>query len=158
MIAIHFKGNGFSGWAPRAAETAQHAAGAALNPRYLLGRLTWFIILGGIVIEALLAVRLWAQLTSQAATEQPLSYVFSATDFLIGPFRSAETAQPIRETGVLEFSTLVAMEAYLAAAVGGMLLLFIAPRLVRLAMSFVLPAPEPATATSEPRRRPSRAA
>jgi hypothetical protein len=59
-----------------------------------------------------------------------LAALYDLSSTLVEPFRSTETTTPVRERGLLEFATLVAMEAYLlVAAVGALALL-----LVRLAV------------------------
>jgi hypothetical protein len=51
-------------------------------------------------------------------------YELSST--LVEPFRPAESTTPVRERGLLEFATLVAMEAYLLiAALGALTLLLL---------------------------------
>lgn len=67
----------------------------------------------GLTIEALLGLRVWAQISNHSLHGGPLGLVFGLTDLLVQPFRSFEPSQPIRETGIIEIATLVAMEAYL---------------------------------------------
>ena len=134
-IAIEVRGRRPADWAGKLAGGGRDFFANAVNPRYLIGRLAWLVLLTGLTIEALLAYRLWVQLTSQTLTSGALSLLFDVSTFLITPFASMETTTPIKTTGVLEFSTLVALEAYLAATLAGLLILFLAPKLVRLAIA-----------------------
>ena len=66
-----------------------------------------------ILIESLLAVRLWAELTSQDVTSGVLRSVYSLTNGLVEPFLPAESATSVRTTGIFEVATLTAIEVYL---------------------------------------------
>jgi hypothetical protein len=134
-IAIELRGRRAADWAGKVAEGSRDLFAHAVNPRYLAGRLAWLVLLTGLVVEGLLAFRLWVQITNQSLTSSAMSLLFEASTFLISPFASMETTQPIKDTGVLEFATLVALEAYLAATLIGLLALFLAPKLARLAIA-----------------------
>ena len=73
------------------------------------------VFLTGFIIEAMLAGRLWLQLNNEDADATGLKAILiSATDLLVAPFRGYEsTVLTERSSGVFEFSTLVAVEAYL---------------------------------------------
>ena len=137
MVAIPVPRPSLPDWGPKLTEWGGHFVAHVISPRYFLGRIAWLVVLGTIAVEGLLAVRAWAQLTNQATDEGMLVRVFGITDFLISPFQQLETTPPLRPTGVLEFATLVAMEVYLAAAICSLVLIFILPRLVRLAIFLV---------------------
>jgi hypothetical protein len=77
-------------------------------------------------VEAVLGVRLWAQLTGDPMGAPVLAALYEFSTTLVEPFRPAETTTPVRERGLLEFATLVAMEAYLLiAALGALTLLLL---------------------------------
>jgi hypothetical protein len=80
------------------------------------------ICLAGIIIEALLALRVWAQLTSQPESGV-VSVILGVSGLLVAPFRGFEGSPPLQETGILEFATILAIEAYL---VGWLAAVFIA--------------------------------
>src|SRR5687768_15181573 len=82
------------------------------------------IVLAGIVVETLLGLRLWAQLSSQDPSAGLVGVLFSITDFLVGPFRAAEPAALTRETGIFEVATLTAIEVYLVAMLVGLFFVF----------------------------------
>ncbi|MPZ48370.1 MAG: hypothetical protein GEU75_03500 [Dehalococcoidia bacterium] len=141
----------WSEWAPKLMESSKDVLAAAFKVRYLAGRLAWLVLLAGLIVEGLLAARLWAQLTRQSLETWLMRSVFSATDFLISPFQDLEPSQSIRMTGVLEFATLVAMEVYLVAILGGLLFFFILSKLVNLAIFLAkLPSERPAPASAPP--------
>jgi hypothetical protein len=133
-IAIELRGRTAADWASKFADSSRDLAANLVNPRYFVGRLAWIVFFTGLTVEALLATRLWAQLTHQSITSGALAMVFDVTGFLISPFADMEPSQPIKSTGVLEFATLVALNAYLAATLAGLLALFILPKLVRLVL------------------------
>jgi hypothetical protein len=90
-----------------------------LDLSFLAGglHLPWvtMVFLTGFLIEAMLAGRLWLQLNNEDADATGLkALLVSVTDFLVSPFRGYEsTVLTERSSGVFEFSTLVAVEAYL---------------------------------------------
>src|SRR5688572_30875977 len=73
------------------------------------------VFLTGFIIEAMLAGRLWLQLNNEDADATGLTaLLISITDFLVSPFEGyGSTLVTERSSGVFEFSTLVAVEAYL---------------------------------------------
>lgn len=73
------------------------------------------LILLFLAIEALLGARIVGQATSQDPAIFPFSFVFWLTDLLVLPFRDLRPEPAIKETGIVEFATLVAFEAYLVA-------------------------------------------
>jgi hypothetical protein len=97
-----------------------------------IGRLILLVLLACLVVEGLLGVRLWAQLTSQPIDEGSLPFVFDTTGYLVSPFTEFEPSSPIRETGILEISTLIAMQAYLIAAAALVLVIMVIGGFVRL--------------------------
>jgi hypothetical protein len=97
-----------------------------------VGRLILLVLLACLVVEGFLGVRLWAQLTSQPIDEGSLPFVFDTTDYFISPFAEFEPSAPIRETGILEISTLIAMQAYLIAAAAIVLVIMVLGGLIRL--------------------------
>src|SRR5688572_29454214 len=90
-----------------------------LDLSFLAGglHLPWvtMVFLTGFLIEAMLAGRLWLQLNNEDADATGLkALLVSVTDFLVSPFSGYEsTVLTDRSSGVFEFSTLVAVEAYL---------------------------------------------
>jgi hypothetical protein len=103
---------------------------------------TWTVALVGTAIIALLALRVWLQLTGDTVNSGLIGLGYDMSGVLTGPFRHFEPSVPIKDSGILEFSTLVAMEAYLIATMMAMTLLFsmrltlfAAPRMVRVARS-----------------------
>jgi hypothetical protein len=79
----------------------------------LLGRLTLIAFVAGGIVEALLALRLWAQLTAQNVHSGLLSVLHAATSWLVAPFTGYEMSTPIKQTGIFEVATVTAMEMYL---------------------------------------------
>jgi uncharacterized membrane protein YciS (DUF1049 family) len=73
------------------------------------------VFLTGFIIEAMLAGRLWLQLNNEDADATGLKAILiSVTDALVSPFKGYDsTVLTQRSSGVFEFSTLVAVEAYL---------------------------------------------
>jgi hypothetical protein len=63
-------------------------------------------ILTTMVIEALLAVRLWAELTSQDVASGLLRMVYSLTNGLVAPFIPHDASESVRATGIFEVATL----------------------------------------------------
>lgn len=95
------------------------------------GRLMLLALLGGAAIEALLGARLWAQLTAQSVDSGILLLVFDATEPLVSPFRGYEPSLPIKQTGILELATLIAIQAYLIAAIALLLLIGVLSAVIR---------------------------
>jgi hypothetical protein len=100
-------------WRASAHEQQQHARTLRHGARkFYTGPL---LILLFLAIEALLGARIAGQATSQNPAIFPFSFVFWLTDFLVLPFRNLQPEPAIKETGIVEFATLVAFEAYLVA-------------------------------------------
>ena len=83
------------------------------------------LLVAGLVLEALLAVRLWSQLTGVKAEEGLMRLVFDSTDKLIEPFRSVEPTVSTRSEAVLEITTIEAMQWYLMAIIAGVVLIIV---------------------------------
>jgi hypothetical protein len=155
-VSFEFKGEALKQWGTELLESVREFLTVAANPRLMTGRLMWFLVLGGIFVESLLAFRLWTQIRGQDVSSGLSGLAFEMSGFFVSPFRELEPTQPIKETGIIEFATLVAMEAYLIVAVGGLVLLFLTPRLVRF-LNGIPAHPETETqATVAPALRPSR--
>jgi hypothetical protein len=100
-------------WRASAREQQQQAAGSKHGPRkFYTGPILIVIFLG---IEVLLGTRIIGQATSQAPDVFPFSAVFLTTDYLVLPFRNLRPEPDWKETGIVQFATLVAFEAYLIA-------------------------------------------
>ena len=91
----------------------------------LFRRSVVLFLVAGLVLEALLAVRLWGQLTGVKAEEGPMRLVYDYTDKLIEPFRSVEPTVSTRSEGVLEITTIEAMQWYLVAIIAGVILIIV---------------------------------
>jgi hypothetical protein len=76
-----------------------------------------------VAIEGLLIGRVFVQIAYQPEIEGLGGTVLNLTNHLVSPFRSFEGTTLLRDTGVVEFATLTAMEAYLVATIGIVLLL-----------------------------------
>ena len=98
---------------------ARKAEGWKPDLSFLAGglHLPWvtMVFLTGFIIELMLAGRLWLQLNNEDADATGLTaLLISITDFLVSPFEGyGSTLVTERSSGVFEFSTLVAVEAYL---------------------------------------------
>lgn len=66
-------------------------------------------------IQLLLAARILGQVTSQDPSWWPFAAVLFVSDILVQPFRSIQAEPALKQTGVVEFASLVAFEAYLVA-------------------------------------------
>lgn len=129
---------------PQAARVAG-LAGAGLRrvvSARTLAAATWSVALVGTAIVALLALRVWLQLTGETAAGGIVGFGYELSGALTDPFRHFEPSTPMKDSGVLEFSTFVAMEAYLIATLMALTLLFslrltffAAPRMLRAARS-----------------------
>jgi hypothetical protein len=81
-------------------------------------RFPWItlVFLAGSTITALLAARLWLQMSDPSSTETGAGGVFlSVTEFLVSPYRDHESATVNSAGAIFEFSTLLAVQAYLIA-------------------------------------------
>ncbi len=81
-----------------------------------------FVIFAG--AAGLVAFRLGAQFMAETDLSGPARWLYEAGGFVAAPFRASETAPNAGSGHVIEFSTLVALEAYLIA--GSMLVVVIA--------------------------------
>jgi hypothetical protein len=73
------------------------------------------VLLSGIVVEALLALRVWAQLTGKPIDSEEMSLLFRVTRELAAPLVLVTHEAPRETTGIVDFTVLVAMEAYFIA-------------------------------------------
>ena len=71
------------------------------------------ILLCGVLVEALLALRVWAQLTGRPIESEEMSLLFRVTRELASPLVLVTHEAPRETTGIVDFTVLVAMEAYL---------------------------------------------
>lgn len=97
-----------------------------LGSAQTLASATWMVALVGTAIIAVLALRVWLQLTGETDATGLLGLGYDASAVLVGPFKSFEPSTPIKDSGILEFSTLVAIEAYLIATLIALTLMFTA--------------------------------
>jgi hypothetical protein len=96
------------------------------------GRLILQFLIAGVVVEAILAARVWFQLTSQGADAGLTGLVFRISEGLISPFVHLEPVTPIKTTGIIELSTLVAMEVYLVATLAAVVLVVFGRQFFRI--------------------------
>jgi len=75
-------------------------------------------------IIGVLALRVWLQMAGETDATGLLGLGYDASAVLVGPFKSFEPSTPIKDNGILEFSTLVAIEAYLIATLIALTLMF----------------------------------
>jgi hypothetical protein len=87
-----------------------------------------FILLAGIITEALLVVRVWAQVTSKPIDTGPLRLLFSLTQELAAPFERVTNEAPLQTSGVVDFTVLVAIEGYLIATLALLALCYLVNR------------------------------
>lgn len=73
-------------------------------------------------IEGLLALRILGQATSTDPSSFPFRPVVALTNLLVAPFRNLRPEYTAKETGIIEFSSLMAFEVYLVA---GLALIFL---------------------------------
>lgn len=84
-------------------------------------------------IEGLLALRILGQATSADTSSSLFRPVMVITDLLVAPFRDLRPEHTAKDTGIIEFSSLVAFEAYL---VIGLALIFLI-QVTRIAAWFI---------------------
>jgi hypothetical protein len=94
-----------------------------MSAQRMLARGTWLVLLLGSAIVALLVLRVWLQLTGDTSTGGLIGTAYDASGVLASPFKSFEPSTPMKTTGILEFSSLVAIEAYLIATMATLTLL-----------------------------------
>lgn len=80
-----------------------------------LGRLTLYAIAAGLVVQAVLLTRVWLQLVGDTDRGGVAGFAYGLSDTLVAPFHRFEPFPPTQEQGILEFASLVAIEAYLVA-------------------------------------------
>jgi hypothetical protein len=83
------------------------------------------VLLCGIVVEALLALRIWAQLTGKPIESDEMSLLFRVTRELAAPLVLVTHEAPLETTGIVDFTVLVAMEAYLIATLALIAAIFV---------------------------------
>jgi hypothetical protein len=82
-------------------------------------------------VTALLAYRLYCQLSGWTPPAGAEVWFYTAAGSLVDPFRGAETVEPVREAAYLELAALVALEVYLAAGAAAAVLLWTGGSLIR---------------------------
>ena len=102
--------------------------------RGLRGLLVLVLVIAG-AIETILVYRLWCQLMDRDVVHGVEGALFRLSSELVSPFASAEAATPIKERGIFDLSTLLAMEVYLLAAMLAVALIFVARLLLRFYVS-----------------------
>jgi hypothetical protein len=112
------------------AQAEPKPARSARKHRFFSDRLALPLLAAGAAIEALLLLRLWAQLTDRDVQSGVWRLLFLASDLLVRPFRSFDPETTLKQTGIFQVSTLVAIEAYLVGTAAALLLLYILPRLL----------------------------
>jgi hypothetical protein len=75
------------------------------------------IVAVAVVVEALLVGRMFVQLAYEPQVTGIAGTVLMLTDPLVSPFRELEGTAILHDTGVVEFATLTAMEAYLVGTI-----------------------------------------
>lgn len=108
---------------------------ALLGLRRRLRDVALVVLTLSLVIEGLLLFRLWAQLSNRAFTAGISGFAYDLSNQLVAPFRSFEPESTVRATGILDMSTLVAIEVYLVAAIGALALLLFTNLFVRIMMA-----------------------
>jgi hypothetical protein len=88
------------------------------------------IALAGAVVETLLGLRLWAQLSAWEVSGLT-AVLFQVTDVLVGPFREVEPAATVKSTGIFELATLMAIEVYLIVTLAALCFVFAAQGLYK---------------------------
>jgi hypothetical protein len=101
-----------------------------------------------LVIESLLAARLWAQLSG---SRMP-AWVFETSEPLVAPFARFDSATTEPAAGVFQFSTLLAFEIYLVTFIAIVVLVYTLPTLY-FASRRVAKLLTPVPSTAYPRRR-----
>ena len=78
--------------------------------------LVLLIVVTLIVVEAMLGLRVWIQSTSGPMDRQGVVSLFDTTDVVASPASLLTGKDALRESGVVDFTVLVAIEAYLVGA------------------------------------------
>ena len=90
-------------------ESYRTVDGALITARRVLRWSAWSVLAVAVVVESLLVFRLWVQVTSQDAASGLNHFLYNLSGTLAAPFSSFEVDQPIRNTGIVDLSTLLAM-------------------------------------------------
>ena len=83
-----------------------------------------------LVIEALLVLRIWAQATAEPIDTNEMVRLFTVTDDLAEPFQALTGEPPLRTTGVIDFTVLVAIEGYFIAMLVLIFITFVLGRIL----------------------------
>jgi hypothetical protein len=112
------------------------------------------IVLCFLVIEVLFAVRVFLQATAEPIETEEVVRLFELTDDLAAPFEPLTGEPPLRTTGVIDFTVLVAMEGYFVITLGVVFVLFFLGRIIDFLSRHRSQEPPPFVAKIEaPRRR-----
>ena len=121
--------------------------GAIVSPQSL-AHATWIVTLSGSIALGLLGLRVWLQLVGETDRQGIVGTLYDLSGVLVSPFTKFEPTTPIKDNGILEFSSLVAIEAYLIAMLVALTVLFSA-RLALLAAPHVVHRKRPKTAAEK---------
>ena len=102
-------------WRSRTAtpeERGSDPASVKRRRKFYVGPLLMMVFVS---IEALIATRIVGQATAQNPDWWVFGAVLTITDFLLQPFRDIRPEPALKETGVVEFTAILAFEAYLVA-------------------------------------------
>lgn len=112
------------------------------------------IVIATATIEASLAFRAWVQLSGNQLDNLGLKLIYGLSSQAVAPFKGLETTTPVRQQGILELSTLVALEAYLLLAVAVVCILFLGRKLLpRTAFRFSQSSKDAQDAAAHPAER-----
>ena len=111
------------------------------------GRLLFGPVTATLIIESLLAARMWSQLTGSAVP----AWVFNASEPLVAPFARFDSASTLAVPGVFQYSTLLAFEVYLVTFIVIVALLYTLPALY-FAGKRIAKLMTPVPSTAYPRR------
>jgi hypothetical protein len=132
----------------RMRDAAVRVLGSVASPG-ALAHATWIVTLSGTIILTLLSMRVWFQLMGETEGGAK-GFIYDLSGIFASPFRKFEPTTPIKENGILEFSSLVAIEAYLIGMLVTLTVLFSA-RLALIAAPKVVHRRRPAVATEQTR-------
>ena len=108
---------------------------ALIGLRRRLRDVALVVLVLSLAIEGVLIFRLWAQLTTRVFTDGIPGFAYDLSEKLVAPFRSFEPEAPVRSTGILDMSTVVAIEVYLVAAIGALALLLFTNLFLRIVIA-----------------------
>jgi hypothetical protein len=80
-------------------------------------RLVILIVLTVVLVEAMLLLRVWIQATAKPMDSEGVVSLVDTTDVLASPAALLTGEEALRESGVVDFTVLVAIEAYVVAAI-----------------------------------------